>query len=60
MIDDQVKIHNKFSVELKLGFTTRRKQKRNDFVVNTWIFIPNSLDINPYTYEKKDFYKDLK
>ena len=60
MIEDQVKIHNKFSFELKFGFTARRKKTRNDFVVNSWIFVPNSLDINSYTYEKKDFYRDLK
>ncbi|MCK7540707.1 MAG: hypothetical protein MZV63_62380 [Marinilabiliales bacterium] len=28
--------------------------------MNTWIFIPNSLDINRLTYDKSDFYKDLK
>ena len=60
MIEELVKIHDKFSVEIKLGFNARRKQEVNDFSVNTWIFIPNSLDINRTTYLKTDFYRDLK
>jgi len=60
MIEKSVKIHDRFSLELKFGFATRRKQKVNIFEVNTWIFIPNSLDINRQTYSKSDFYKDLK
>ncbi len=60
MIEESVKIHDKFSFEIKLGFNARKKQKVSDFVLNTWLFIPNSLDINPLTYEKKDFYRDLR
>lgn len=60
MIEDLVKIHDKFSVEIKLGFNARRKSPVSDFAVNTWIFIPNSLDINRSTYQKSDFYRDLK
>jgi hypothetical protein len=60
MIEKNVKIHDKFSLELKFGYSTRRKVKENLFEVNTWIFIPNSLDINRQTYSKTDFYKDLK
>lgn len=60
MIDDLIEIHDKFSVEIKLGFNTRKKQEISDFSVNTWIFIPNSLDINRHTYDKTDFYRDLK
>lgn len=60
MIDETVKIHNNYSIEIKLGFVARKKLRRSEFAVNTWMFIPNSLDINPATYEKKDFYRDLK
>jgi len=27
--------------------------------INTYIFIPNSLDVNPETYSKADFYRDV-
>ncbi len=60
MIEIQAKIHDKFSVEFKVGFVTRRKLKLNNFVMNTWIFVPNSLDINPMTYTKSQFYRDVK
>lgn len=60
MIEESVKVHDKFSIEMKLGFNVNQKQKISDFAINTWFFIPNSLDINPLTYEKKDFYRDLK
>jgi hypothetical protein len=59
MIDENVKVHDQFSVELKVGFVARKKQKINDFAFNIWIFVPNSLDINRFTYTKNDFYKDF-
>lgn len=60
MIEEIVKIHDKFSIEIKLGFLARKKKKVSDFACNTWIFIPNSLDINSATYLKSDFYRDIK
>lgn len=61
MIDIQVKVHDNFSVEFKTGFITDKNTKDiNDFRINTWIFVPNSLDINRSTYTKVDFYKDTK
>lgn len=60
MIDVNTKIHDRFSIEFKVGFSTREGIEENNFALNTWIFIPNSLDINPSTYDKKQFYIDLK
>ena len=60
MIDENVKIHDKFSVEMKLGYGTKRSKKNNDHIINMWFFIPYSLDINRYTYNKSQFYSDLK
>ncbi len=60
MIEELVKIHDKFSLELKVGFTARKKREVNDFSLDMWVFIPNSLDINRYTYSKMDFYRDVK
>lgn len=59
MIEEQLKIHDKFSLEMKLGFLAR-EEDINEFSVNTWIFIPNSLDVNRWNYSKADFYRDLK
>ena len=63
MIDLTTKIHDKFTLEFKVGFNTEKAikpMKYSDFVMNTWIFVPNSLDINAAKYSKDDFYRDLK
>ncbi|MEE4177718.1 MAG: hypothetical protein V2I46_09430 [Bacteroides sp.] len=60
MIESLVKLHDNLTVELKLGYHARKKRKISEFSVNTWFFIPNSLDVNPATYGKGEFYRDLK
>ena len=60
MIDIQTKIHDKFAIEFKVGFSGREDVKDEHFDVNTWIFIPNGLDINKNTYSKDRFYTDMK
>ena len=63
MIDLSTKIHDKFTLEFKVGFNTEeavKPMKYSDFVMNMWIFVPNSLDINAAKYSKEDFYRDLK
>ncbi len=60
MIEEHVKIHDKFSVEMKVGFTAHQEREVNDFSMNMWMYIPNALDINKYTYSKYEFYKDVK
>lgn len=59
MIDIKTKIHDKFAVEFKVGFVVG-DEPDNNFAINTWIFLPNSLDINPSNYLKADFYRDIK
>lgn len=60
MITIQVKKHDNFSVEFKFGFEGNPALEQSEFVVNSWIFVPNSLDINPQTYGKDQFYRDIK
>ena len=60
MISIQAKKHDNFSVEFKFGFNCTEDGKRDDFSANAWIFVPNSLDINPENYGKKQFYRDIK
>ena len=60
MIDIKTKIHDKFAIEFKSAYKVRRKTKDNVFSLNTWIFVPNSLDINSRTYKREDFYKDIR
>jgi len=60
MISIKAKKHDNFSVEFKFGFDCREDGIRDDFSVNAWVFVPNSLDINPENYGKKQFYRDIK
>lgn len=60
MIEEHIKIHDDFSIEIKVGFLVDDNKEVNDFSMNMWVFIPNSLDINKYTFSKQDFYRDVK
>ena len=60
MISIQAKKHDNFSVEFKFGFNCKEDGVIDRFTVNSWIFVPNSLDINPEIYGKKQFYRDVK
>ena len=60
MIEIQTKIHDQFSIEFKVGFSGTEGVKEDHFDVNSWIFIPNGLDINEQTYSKDRFYTDMK
>ena len=60
MIDIQVKLHDKYSVEMKVGYMVDRHREENEFRMNTWFFVPHSLGISASTYSKDDFYKDVR
>ena len=60
MISIQAKQHDNFSVEFKFGYNCIEDGVKDKFSVNAWIFVPNSLDINPENYGKNQFYRDIK
>ena len=60
MILDKVKIHDKYSFEIKCNYPLVKEQKATFYKINTYLFLPNSLDINRLTYKKNDFYNDIK
>jgi hypothetical protein len=47
-------------LEFKVGYVAKRKDTMSYFDMNTWIFIPDSLDINAKTYLKSNFYRDVR
>lgn len=59
MIQVIANLYDHYAVEFKIQFLTRKKIEHNDFEINTWIFIPNSIDINRSTYSKDQFYSDI-
>lgn len=60
MINISTKIHDKFSIEFKVGFSGSEHCDESNFTVNAWIFVPNSFGINAATYGKDLFYRDVK
>ncbi|MDM1045021.1 hypothetical protein HX004_08965 [Myroides sp. 1354] len=60
MLDIKVRSHDAFTLEMKVGFIKGENQHKSDFTINTWIFIPNTLDLNTTTYSKDQFYSDVK
>lgn len=59
MLSIHTKIHDKFSLEFKIAYRVHKSQETSSFLMNTWMFVPNSLDINRKTYKREDFYRDL-
>ena len=60
MIEVITKIHDRFSIEFKMGFLADSKPQDNSFSVGMWIFVPEALDINPMTFSKTEFYRSVK
>lgn len=61
MIQEQIKIHDQQTFEVKLEFPSSKQSGIKDhYYVNTYLFIPHALDINKHNYSKQDFYNSLK
>lgn len=60
MIEELVKIHDQFTLEIKVGFIGTQVRGINRFNFKMWMYVPSSLDINRHTYSKDVFYRDLK
>lgn len=54
----QIHQRDKLQFELKSEFTPLLENRESTFVQELYIFIPNSLRINPFTYSKEQFYRD--
>lgn len=60
MIEINTKIHDRYSVEFKVGFVADGESPKDDFLLGMWIFVPASLDMSPSTFTKTAFYRDFK
>jgi len=57
-IEQAVKPHDRYQVEVKLDYELLG-EKSTRYEVSTYIFVPNRLGINPSTYARTDFYRDI-
>lgn len=61
MLEIQGKIHDRYTLEFKVGYSRHSPTAVvSEFLMDTWIFIPNSLYINSKTYPKSNFYRDFR
>ncbi|CRX38349.1 hypothetical protein [Estrella lausannensis] len=51
-------LRDQWQFELKSEFIPSEDPKKNRYIQEFFIFIPNSLQINDTTYQKQDFYRD--
>ena len=65
MIKVRARAHDKYSIEFKVWFQDLKSSKHlkineNVYKIDSWLFVPGSLDINSLTYSREQFYSDLK
>lgn len=60
MIEIKPKIHDRNTLEMKVGFIAQDGRRHSEFLMNTWIYVPETLDVNRFTYSKDTFYRDTR
>lgn len=58
MIEETIQIHDKNQFEIKLGYQFAGEETAKVYDVETYMFFPNNLGINRYTYTRSDFYSN--
>jgi hypothetical protein len=54
----RIAVHDRYQLELKLGYPLMRGEKTR-YRIDTYLFVPHSLGINPTTYDRTDFFRDI-
>ncbi|MDX1523240.1 MAG: hypothetical protein R3264_16565 [Anaerolineae bacterium] len=57
-IQQAVKIHDNYQIEIKLDYELS-ESKKTRYRISTYLFLPQSLGIDKYSYSKTDFYRDI-
>ena len=60
MIKSNIKIHDKFSVVIDVTYDKLFKKKKSKYTTLTYLFFPDSLNINQKTYPPTKFYDDVR
>ncbi len=58
-VQEKIKIHDRYQFEIKYTYPLNQELPETDYLVETFIFIPNNLGVNADSYTKHDFYRDL-
>lgn len=60
MIRSRIRIHDKFSVVIDVTYDKLFNTKKSKYTTLTYLFIPDSLNINKKTYPATKFYNDVR
>lgn len=60
MIRHEVRRHDRYQLEIKLNYPVIQNVRKSDYTIETFLFLPNALDIHPGSYTSDDFFQDLK
>ena len=58
-VQEKIEIHDRYQFEIKYTYPLNQELPETDYLVETFIFIPNNLGVNADSYTKHDFYSDL-
>lgn len=59
LIDSKVEVHDRKQFELKLEYQPSGTDPDSEYLVETLLFIPKSLNIDEGTWSREQFYRDL-
>ncbi|MCB0459964.1 MAG: hypothetical protein KDC74_08120, partial [Flavobacteriaceae bacterium] len=60
MIRSTFKIHDKYSVVIEATYDKVFEKKKSEYITSTYLFFPNSLNVNNKTYPATKFYNDVR
>lgn len=58
-LSESVKQHDNYQFEAKFTYPLDKAKEINSYYVDTYIFIPNNIGINRYTYSREDYFNDM-
>ncbi len=58
-VETRIRIHDRYQLEFKLNYPIEPGERRTRYRFAVYIFVPQSLGINRFTYEPRHFYRDL-
>jgi hypothetical protein len=59
LIDSRIGVHDDNQFEVKLDYSIDASARRSRYVIETYLFVPRSLGLDPHTYHREQFYGDI-
>ena len=59
LIDSRIGVHDDNQFEVKLDYSIDASARRSRYVIETYLFVPRSLGLDPDTYQREQFYGDI-